>query len=155
MNYEYKPGISFSDIPFTCNEERIIEILGEPDRKCIEYFNRTPNNEHKDIEYTYKKHKLVVSFTYYNELFDNVDIKCEKVFIENINIFDLKKDDVFNLISKYTKITPEDAFDHEISAKGIEEGDLMDEGYYFKDICLTLWFEEDYLNDICMSKPEK
>ncbi|MBE0661307.1 MAG: hypothetical protein IH597_02470 [Bacteroidales bacterium] len=144
MNYHYKLNDPFLGIRFNFTPSQVKVVLGEPDSVEKHYYSETNKGEYDEILY-YEKGILRIIFSYENFAFSDLSIFTECMFINEVDIFSLSKREVLAQILKISRLSSNEAF---IETVNINEVDC--DSYEFKDIGLTLWFEFDSLDEICL-----
>jgi len=144
MDFQYINKDSFAGIKFNHTPNEVKAILGEPDSVEKHYYSETNKGEYDEILY-YEKGILRIIFSYENFAFSDLSIFTECMFINEVDIFSLSKREVLAQILKISRLISNEAF---IETVTINEVDC--DSYEFKDIGLTLWFEGDSLDEICL-----
>ena len=143
INIIFRPQIGLGKILFSFQEEDIIAILGIPEERNIDNFN--------DYEYVirlrYEKLKMYPSIYYENNKFDYLSIFTDDLILDNVKFSTLKKKEILKFIKNYHEI-------HGISF-GMEkeyEKKVNEYFYDYKNIGLSLWFEDGLITNICVEK---
>lgn len=144
MDFQYINKDSFVGIKFNHTPNEVKEILGEPDSVEKYYYSKTNKGEY-DVTFYYEKGKLRIIFSYENFAFSDLSIFTKFMLINEVDIFSLSKSEVLALFSRMSGISTDEAF---IETVNINEVDC--DSYEFKDIGLTLWFEGDSLDELCL-----
>jgi hypothetical protein len=144
MNYHYKLNDPFLGIRFNFTPSQVKVVLGEPDSVEKHYYSETNKGEYDEILY-YEKGILRIIFSYENFAFSDLSIITECMFINEVDIFSLSKSEVLALFSRMSGLSTDKAFKETVK---IDEVDC--DCFKFKDIGLTLWFEGDSLDEICL-----
>lgn len=146
--YIFQPNKRFLGIEFEFSEKKVIEILGHPDKITKETHQNPNNTVDFDIIYYYYKQNIEIMFYYYDNIYNKLAIFTRNLMINNIEIFKLKKREILEIISKISNYTLDRAFIESVRL----DDNLVSEQYDFDDIGITLWFENDRLNEICLFK---
>lgn len=145
FDYEWVLGKPFLGINFTDTQKTVIEKLGCPDWKYKDMDSYIDSMY--SITYYYDNDNIRIIFHYENDKYDDTSIFVLKFCINKKNLFSLKKKGILKLLSKYSNIVPEEALDKN---DVYIENDILYEYYFFKDINLTLWFENECLDEVCI-----
>jgi hypothetical protein len=137
-------GIKFN---YTPNEVKA--ILGEPDSVEKHYYSETNKGEYDEILY-YEKGIMRIIFSYENFAFSDLSIFTKCMFINYVDIFSLSKSEVLAQILKISRLSTNEAFIETVNINKV-----VCDSYEFKDIGLTLWFEGDSLDEVCLFKTEE
>jgi hypothetical protein len=143
INIIFKPQISLGYISFSFLENDIVEALGTPDEREIDAFN---SSEYAIYLYYYNK-KVYPSLYFENGNFDYLSINTDDIILDDVKFSTLTKNEILKFIKDYhckNKL--------QYLCKYEYEEDVSEEYYYFENIGLTIWFEEDSISDICVHK---
>ena len=139
MNYNFEIGKSFAGIDFTFPVEKVIKILGKPDSKY---------NDDISMYLEYEKSGLLISYEKENKKWIDLGIQTNKLFYEGKNWNNYNKKDLIKIIKKIYK-KRDYIFDFDFTKlEGIEE-----EQYNFHEIGVALFFHNDKLKSVDVSKP--
>ena len=114
-----------------------IDTFGKPVEIMIDYFKE---NEYSE-SFIYSN-GILVDFSYYDNILDNYKIFSAKYFyLGKINLYSLPIKNIFKILyNLHTDIKTEYSYDK----------DCLNKSYYFYNIGLTLWEENNYLTDVCV-----
>lgn len=154
FSYEFKIGEGVDSINFDQNEDEIKKILGKPDDIEHEEMDFGDDVLVKSTDYFYDDLGLIVSFDYENGEFIENEIFMNKCILDGKDLYTLDKEQIFAMLSNHSEIPPQEAFEEitDFDVDLLDEEKLADQ-YIFDDIGLALWFEDDTLIDVCISKP--
>jgi len=151
MNYLYKIGWGLDNISFDATESEVKKILGEPDE--IErdvYVNEKEGINDETVDYFYDNLSLSIKFNYFDNEYVGLTIFTNKLIYNSEDWFSLPKRKVIKIIREiYLERNLVYAFQKE-KYKNSET-----EEYNFKAIGLTIWFENNELDYLCIDKPNK
>ncbi len=156
MDYILKIGESFSGINFDWDKAQIEEKFGKPSEVWEDKTEMEENALLTTVEYTYEDEAVSFIFEHFNNNFLGLSIYPDKAILDDKNLFDLSKEEIFALISKHSEISPEEAHEPILDAEIIdgEDEELANtEQYSFDDIGITCWIDGDVLVDLCISAP--
>ncbi len=156
MDYILKIGESFSGINFDWDKAQIEEKFGKPSDVWEDKTEMEENAILSTVEYTYEDEAVSFIFEHFNNNFLGLSIYPDKAFLDDKNLFELTKNEIFELVSNHSEITAEEAHEPILDAEIIdgEDEELANtEQYSFDDIGLTFWFDGDALVDLCISAP--
>jgi len=151
MNYLFKIGWGFGNIPFDATESEVLNLLGEPDK--IErdvYVNENEDIKDETVDYYYDKIGLSFKFFYFNNELDEMAIFTNKLIYNDENWFSLSKRTILKTIKEIYK-ERNLVYSYKIEKYNIY--DLKIDNYGFDAIGLTIWFENNKLDDLCINKP--
>ncbi len=156
MDYILKIGESFSGISFDWDKDQIEEKFGKPSEVWEDKTEMEENALLTTVEYTYEEEAVSFIFEHFNNNFLGLSIYPDKAILDGKNLFDLNREEIFELVSKYSEISEEEALEPLLETEVIDGDDdeiANTEQYSFDDIGLTFWFAEDALVDLCISAP--
>ncbi len=156
MDYILKIGESFSGINFDWDKAQIEEKFGKPSDIWEDKTEMEDNAILTTVEYTYEDEAVSFIFEHFNNNFLGLSIYPDKAILDDKNLFELSKEDIFSLVSKYSEITPKEAYEPILDTEIVDAEDeefANTEQYSFDDIGLTFWFAEDEVVDLCISAP--
>jgi hypothetical protein len=140
--FNYGKGIS--KFKLNLDQQNFIELVGKPD--LVE--KDTSNVGEYTETLIYNQYSILAIFSYYDNLLDNCMLfSTNNLWIDGVNIFTINKNKVFETIRRlHHKLNLEyDVLDEKYG---------LDNSYYFKNIGLTIWINNNYVNDTCISIPE-
>ncbi len=144
MNFQYKINDAFLGIRFDFTPSQIKAALGEPDSIESNYYNSTEYDE----TYFYSD-KVRIIFCYEDGRLNYLSIFTKSMFVEEQELFKTSKIEVLDFFSNLSSISVNDAKNDEL----IMDDHVFSEEYRFGDIGVTLWFEGDVLDEICLFSP--
>lgn len=145
MDYNFNKNEPFQGLGFNVTEIEVIDILGIPESRVR--YDDSPGEYQQ--WYNYDNDTVSIIFHYENFELDYITYHTSCLYINGKNLFDLEKQEILEMMLLISYYSLENAFD-----ESREEYDILYESYYFKDVGLTLWFEDDDLDDVCISAPE-
>lgn len=145
MDYNYYNKKAFLGLSLNFCEQQVVDLLGNPDKIEKEIYSKKDNESEIDITYIYKKYKIKIMFNYYKSALLGMSIFTKKMLIDNIDLFNLNKEEVLKKISKLSKVSIINALNDVINLKSYNSVE-----YKFNDINFMLWFEDDKLDEICI-----
>ncbi len=146
MKYNFNPSNDFLGIKTNYHPEQVVKILGNPEDVKKQTYSSSELNDF-DITYYYNKGQIRIVFSYVNGIFSGLSIYSKSIYIDNINLFSIHKSDVLNIIGKISNIDIEKACKDKVKIN-----DYYSEEFEFYDIGLTLWFEGNVLEEVCVFK---
>jgi len=144
MDYIFKIGQKFGDIPLNITDKDINKILGKPDN-----FNKETGVECYTSNYQYLKQGLDISFIHFDKFDNELQIQTNKIIFNNNNLYSLQKNKILSIIEKEHKLRK---IKYEFECQKYEFSDAeSEEEYEFEQIGLTLWFVKNNLSNVCIS----
>ena len=139
MDYNFKIGKGIAGINFEYPVQKVIQILGEPDKKYEDTVS---------LYLQYDKHGLLLSYEKENQKLIDLDIETEKLIYEGKNWYNYDKNELIEIIKNIYK-KKNNTFDFDIT-----EIDCINEKQLdFFEIGVTLFFHNDKLKSVDLSKP--
>ncbi|MDL2262453.1 hypothetical protein LJC11_03005 [Bacteroidales bacterium OttesenSCG-928-I21] len=145
INIIFKPQIGLGNILFSFQENDIIKMLGTPDERKIDVFNLSESA----IYLYYDEIKIHLSIYYENGKFDHLSIGTEDIVLDSVRFSSSTKDEIIKFIANYHYKNKIHYLCEYTYAENINE-----EEYFFENIGLTIWFEENTISDICVQKSD-
>ncbi len=146
MEYQYSINKPFLGLDFKSEPIEVERFLGKPD-KTIKNDYSSDGDEY-DLTYVYDQNLLRIVFSYDNGKFDQLSIYTKVLNIDGLDLFKQTQHQVLNIISANSNMELNDAYKETVNLDQISSVE-----YNFKDIGISLWFEEDFLNEVCFYKP--
>lgn len=137
-NLTFFPNIGMGKIKFNHTESDVINILGIPSYKEVDKEVNFIN-----YDYTLFDTKISLFFQYEEKEFDYLSIHTRRLYINNKDISLMDKISLQNFLIKY----------HEslgIQYDFQQSEDDLEYCYEYPSIGLTIWYEDDYISDICI-----
>lgn len=145
MDYNFGKKNDFLGLGFHITESDVLNKFGLP-KTQIRYNDALGEYQ---VWYKYDDNTISIIFQYENFALDYVTFHTSCLCIEGENIFTKGKTDVLKIIESISCYSREKALDDSYS-----ENDILYESFYFEDVGLTLWFEDEDLNDVSVQEPE-
>jgi hypothetical protein len=130
---------------FSFQESDITKILGIPDEREIDTFN---SSEYAIYLYYYKI-EVYPSLYFENGNLDYLTINTNDLILDNVKLSTLTKNEILKFIEEYhykNKL--------QYLCKYAYEKDVNEEYYRLANLGLSIWFEEDFISDICVYKTD-
>jgi hypothetical protein len=139
----FKPQVGFGKILFSFQEDDIIKVLGQPDEKFIDTFDENEYSVHLD----YEKLGIYTGIYYENGKFDYLSIFSEDIILDDVRFSTLTKSKIISFLKEYhvknnIKLKYEYQYDK----------DVNEENYFYENIGLTIWFENNKISNICVAQ---
>lgn len=145
MDYNFGKDNDFLGLGFHITESDVLNKLGLPPKQ-IQYNDTLGEYQ---VWYNYDDDIVSIIFHYENFTLDYVTFHTSCLYVEGENIFTKGKTEVLKIIESISCYPREKALDDSYT-----ENDILYESFYFEDIGLTLWFENEDLNDVSIQEPE-
>jgi hypothetical protein len=141
MNYVLKPGVAFGNIDFLMNQEEVIAKLGKPD-EIREEETSDMEGPIRIVDFEYEDLDLLISFTYFDDEYDSLNIFSGKVIFNNVDLYSMDKEEILDTLTTVSEVSIKEA-------RVVDLDPDDDEEYDFPDIGMTIWFDSDGdLNDV-------
>jgi len=146
IDITFYPFKGLGQILFSSSEEDVIKLLGEPDEK-----EDILDEESRVVLYYYETRPGIdCLFHYESGKFDHLSIFTQNAVLDGFDIASATKDMVFDFIKEYHK-TNNIEFKSEIS----RAEDVNEDYYQFDNIGLTIWYDGEFVSEICIQKPKE
>lgn len=145
MDYSFTIG-RLGDISYSLPENKVLELLGKPD--FIEEEKLITDEIEETQKYYYNNLGINLNFYYYDKEYYGLSIFTDHIIFKGKNLYNLEKKQVLICIEDIY-IEKKYHFDYEHETNSINE-----DFYDFTNIGLKLWFDDNVLSDVCISKPE-
>jgi len=151
MNYLFKIGVGLDNISFDAKESDVIKLLGKPNKiERDSYIDEKQGFNDETIYYSYDNLGIFIKFNYFDNEYYGLTINTNKLIFNNQNWFLLTKRKIINIIKEvYREKDLSYTFEKEkLNVYGCEV-----EKYEFETIGLTIWFENNKIDDLYINKP--
>lgn len=155
MNYNLFIGKYFCGISLEhLNYYEIIELLGEPTEEFKEIFEEKISGDDYSQCLFYNDLGITIYFNFDNGEFINYNIASDKVVLDGIALHSLKKNEIFQIIAKYSRVTPDEAFVDFDKMIGNKFDESFGQQYSFDDIGVVIWFNKNKFDEISVNSIE-
>ena len=156
MNQEdllFQIGKGLGDVQFSMNEEQVKKLLGEPDSiEKEESVDEEDGTKERVVYYNYHEIGIRPAFYYYNDEFDSMNIFSDQIQLHGNNLFEIDQQEILDIVKKiYQEEEWEFKYDYEAFQE--DDNDPAEEEYNFERMGLTLWFQDETLDEVCVYKP--
>lgn len=144
VDITFYPFRGLGQILFSSKEKDVVKLLGDPDEK-----EDIVDDESKVVLYYYNTDPAIdCLFHYENKQFDHLSIFTQNIVLDGFDIASASKDVVFDFIKEYHKKNNIE-FKSEIS----RAEDVNEDYFQFDNIGLTIWYDGEFVSEICIRKP--
>lgn len=146
-------GEGLGEVRFSMNEEQVKKLLGEPDSiDKEESVDEEDGTNELVVYYNYHEIGMRPAFYYYDDEFDSMNIFADQIQLRGSNLFELDQQEILDIIKKiYQEEEWEFTYDYEFFQD--DENGPGEEEYNFERMGLTLWFQDEALDEVCVYKP--
>ncbi|NDV59049.1 hypothetical protein [Bacteroides sp. 519] len=139
IDLNFYPNIGLGNISFYFQENDILQVMGSPEKRMIYSYSE------KESAICLFYNKLGISFWihYEDNLFNHLSISIEDIILDGMKFSLLSKQGILEFVRNYHYQCGYDYLYENTYNENVNE-----EFYYFENIGLSIWFEEDYISDI-------
>jgi len=149
MNYLFKVGSGLDNLTFDTTESDALKLLGNPDKIEREvYENAYESIKDETVRFYYKSSGLKLKFNYFDNEYDGLTISTNKLIYNSEDWFSLSKRKVIKIIKE---IHQERNLVYVFEKEKYKNSET--EEYNFNAIGLTIWFEDNRVDDLCIFRP--
>jgi len=149
MDYVFLKHGKFLNLDFNSNPKKVIEVLGKPDKSERYYYKGLQSVEY-DETFFYDGDCLRIIFSFIDNEFENTSFFVKKLFVSDVDVFSLKKKEIVEVFKNLS-----DSKDDLSKLDKCFVDDYLSETYSLSDLGVTLWFENDKLDEVCIDEPLK
>lgn len=145
MDFSLIVNERLGDLRFDYTEQEVVALLGKPDD--IEHESDHKHKGSEYVTYYYFGYGLAVSFHKQQKSNEGMSVFSENVMLKGHNLYELKRKDILNLVEQVYK---EEGLEQYFSLTQQSQTNEDTERLVFEELGVTLWFDGDMLDDVCV-----
>lgn len=146
VDITFYPFEGLGQVLFSSKEKDVIGLLGDPDEK-----EDIVDEESKVVLYYYNTDPCIDCLFHYEKgHFDHLSIFTQNVILDGFDIASATKDMVFDFVKEY-----HDKNNIEFKSEISRAEDVNEDYFQFDNIGLTIWYDGEFVSEICIQKPKE